>query len=292
MRNACTTLGGQQIGAWKALDFSLGAYPQLWCPHGQYSTRGQLFLRPLERSVRLLFSLQPPWAGRNALPIQIPGTGSLGGSAALDRATDTATGQVLSWVVEDDALAMYGVFVMMMMLITCGATMPVGMLIPSLAAGGAFGRLVGHGLQRLVHALGGRVHVCMPAWSVLGAAAMLAGLTRTTLSNVLILIESSNATPLAVPLVFVIVASKLVADALVPSIFQMQMRAASHTYSPRPHDMSVGKRAMLDQHKVRTPTAAAAAAAVVASVADADAAAEAPDTPLCGVGVWGGGVLR
>lgn len=36
------------------------------------------------------------------------------------------------------------------------------------------------------------VQVCLPGWSVLGAAGMLVGTTRLTLSNALIVLESSG----------------------------------------------------------------------------------------------------
>lgn len=90
----------------------------------------------------------------------------------------------------------------------------------------------------------------MPAWSVLGAAAVLTGCTRLGMSNCLIVLESSGAVPMIIPMVLLMIPAKLVADALVVGIYDWQIEAAGYLFLPPEDVLSSSERAVLQHYKV------------------------------------------
>ncbi|GIX97512.1 hypothetical protein CDAR_517461 [Caerostris darwini] len=108
---------------------------------------------------------------------------------------------------------------------TFGIKVPTGLFIPSLAMGAIMGRVVGVGMQQLAltyrdmwpfRAACTTNENCMAPglYAMIGAAACLAGVTRMTVSLVVIMFELTGRVDYIVPLMATVVASKWVADAI------------------------------------------------------------------------------
>jgi hypothetical protein len=90
----------------------------------------------------------------------------------------------------------------------------------------------------------------MPGWSVLGAASILVGCTRLALANILIVLESSGAVPMVVPMVLLMVPAKLVSDALFTGIYDWQVEDAGYEFLEGADMLHCRQRAMLATCKV------------------------------------------
>jgi len=119
------------------------------------------------------------------------------------------------------------VFKFVITIFTFGIKAPAGLFIPSLAMGAIVGRIVGIGMEQLVFAY----HDSLPwffegkcsqdescitpgLYAMVGAAAVLGGVTRMTVSLVVIMFELTGGVRYIVPLMAASMASKWVGDAL------------------------------------------------------------------------------
>lgn len=104
--------------------------------------------------------------------------------------------------------------------VTFGIRVPAGIFIPSLATGAAFGHIVGLFLQYLTIVYPTAVllpefeDIAPGVFALLGAAATLAGVTRTTISLVVIVIELTWDMHYVIPLSMSVLVAKMVADAI------------------------------------------------------------------------------
>ncbi|KAJ9107393.1 hypothetical protein QFC21_000843 [Naganishia friedmannii] len=104
--------------------------------------------------------------------------------------------------------------------ITFGIRVPAGIFVPSLAAGAAFGRIIGLLLEYISMlypdspVLPHRKHVVPGVYALVGASATLAGVTRTTISLVVIVVELTSTLDYVVPVALTVLIAKTVADAL------------------------------------------------------------------------------
>jgi len=108
-------------------------------------------------------------------------------------------------------------------LFTFGLKIPGGLFVPSLTIGALYGRALGFTVQALHHYYGDNYlfQVCSdttrcinPAiYAIVGAAAVLGGVTRMTVSLVVIMIEVTNGLQYVLPVMFAVMISKFVADA-------------------------------------------------------------------------------
>lgn len=108
---------------------------------------------------------------------------------------------------------------------TFGMKVPCGLFIPSLLLGAIMGRIVGIGVEQLAYT---HPHLwifageCNPEskfitpglYAMVGAAAVLGGVTRMTVSLVVIMFELTGGVGYIVPLMAAAMASKWVGDAL------------------------------------------------------------------------------
>lgn len=108
---------------------------------------------------------------------------------------------------------------------TFGMKVPCGLFIPSLLLGAIMGRIVGIGVEQLAYS---HPHLwifageCNPEskfitpglYAMVGAAAVLGGVTRMTVSLVVIMFELTGGVGYIVPLMAAAMASKWVGDAL------------------------------------------------------------------------------
>ncbi|EKM50668.1 uncharacterized protein PHACADRAFT_264052 [Phanerochaete carnosa HHB-10118-sp] len=109
---------------------------------------------------------------------------------------------------------------------TFGMMIPAGIFLPTIAIGACFGRAVGlltQGLQRAYPSAvifsscppDATIRCISPGfYAVVGAAAMLGGVTRMTVSLVVIMFELTGALSHVLPIMISVVVSKWVADAL------------------------------------------------------------------------------
>uniref|UniRef100_A0A7S2K5L0 Chloride channel protein n=1 Tax=Zooxanthella nutricula TaxID=1333877 RepID=A0A7S2K5L0_9DINO len=101
---------------------------------------------------------------------------------------------------------------------TYGLGVPSGLFVPSLLGGAAFGRLVGQAAQG-VTLLGARPGV----YALVGAAAMLSGMARITISLVVILMETTGDAEFGVPIFIVVMAAKWVGDVFNEGIYDLHI---------------------------------------------------------------------
>ncbi|KAF9357964.1 hypothetical protein BGX26_002756 [Mortierella sp. AD094] len=124
------------------------------------------------------------------------------------------------------------VFVMKVFLnfITFGVKVPGGIFIPTMVAGAVFGRMVGLGVQWLIAKYpeyplfqvceGDSMDCVIPGlYAMIGAAACLSGVTRMTVSLVVIMFELTGAMTYSLPIMMAVMIGKFVGDAFSPDAF-------------------------------------------------------------------------
>uniref|UniRef100_A0A8C5GAY0 Chloride channel protein n=1 Tax=Gouania willdenowi TaxID=441366 RepID=A0A8C5GAY0_GOUWI len=142
-------------------------------------------------------------------------SGSVGNSLG-----DRAAGQGLYTALWQLALAL--LFKMLITVITFGMKVPSGLFIPSMAVGAIAGRLLGVGMEQLAYynhdwfngwCSPGADCITPGLYAMVGAAACLGGVTRMTVSLVVIMFELTGGLEYIVPLMAATMTSKWVADA-------------------------------------------------------------------------------
>ncbi|CAE7188719.1 hypothetical protein PTNB85_07645 [Pyrenophora teres f. teres] len=109
---------------------------------------------------------------------------------------------------------------------TFGLQIPAGIILPSMAIGGLFGRAVGLTMQ-VIQGAWPTLFVfksCEPdvtcvtpgTYAIVGAAAALAGTTRMTVSIVVIMFELTGALTYVLPIMIAVMISKWIGDAIAP----------------------------------------------------------------------------
>ncbi|KAF9188726.1 hypothetical protein BGZ51_008955 [Haplosporangium sp. Z 767] len=114
--------------------------------------------------------------------------------------------------------------------ITFGVKVPGGIFIPTMVAGAVFGRMVGLGVQWIIATYpeyqvfqvceGDSMDCIIPGlYAMIGAAACLSGVTRMTVSLVVIMFELTGAMTYSLPIMMAVMISKFVGDAFSPDAF-------------------------------------------------------------------------
>uniref|UniRef100_W5NAI5 Chloride channel protein n=1 Tax=Lepisosteus oculatus TaxID=7918 RepID=W5NAI5_LEPOC len=122
-------------------------------------------------------------------------------------------------------LALALIFKVLITIVTFGMKVPSGLFIPSMAVGAITGRLLGVGMEQLAYYHHDWVIFkgwCTPGadcitpglYAMVGAAACLGGVTRMTVSLVVIMFELTGGLEYIVPLMAAAMTSKWVADAI------------------------------------------------------------------------------
>lgn len=118
------------------------------------------------------------------------------------------------------ALVIFFCIYSMLACITYGIAVPAGLFIPSLLAGSAMGRLVGE----LLHIyLPSTVQVDAGVYALIGAAAMLGGMTRMTISLAVILLECTGDYQFGLPLMATLLVSRFVGNAINTGIYELHI---------------------------------------------------------------------
>lgn len=178
-----------------------GHFPRLWCPPGHFSAWGQLFMVPLSQSLRLILHLGEP------LPKERP-----------------------DWAMSVSGLLLFTVMTFAAMCVTNGVGASTGMFVPCLAVGAAGGRLFG----QLVRSVGRSSTLSLHAYAVVGSAAFLGGATRMTLTTAVMVMETTGALQLIIPLMVAVFFSKIVGDRYGVGIddTHVRLRGAPVLYEP------------------------------------------------------------
>ncbi|XP_034255986.1 H(+)/Cl(-) exchange transporter 5 isoform X3 [Thrips palmi] len=117
------------------------------------------------------------------------------------------------------------IFKLVLTVFTFGMKVPCGLFIPSLCFGAIIGRIVGVGMEQLAYnypsiwlfsgeCSTGKDCITPGLYSMVGAAAVLGGVTRMTVSLVVVMFELTGGVRYIVPLMAAAMASKWVGDAL------------------------------------------------------------------------------
>jgi len=112
-------------------------------------------------------------------------------------------------------------FILMFVLanITYGIAVPSGLFVPCILMGGTFGRLQGE-IMNDIYPTGG---VQPGIWAMLGAAAMLSGVTRITITITVILFETTGEWSLILPTMAIVIMAKSIADQFNISLYDMHV---------------------------------------------------------------------
>ncbi|XP_047126232.1 H(+)/Cl(-) exchange transporter 5 isoform X1 [Hydra vulgaris] len=113
-----------------------------------------------------------------------------------------------------------------MTVLTFGVKLPAGLFVPSLAAGACAGRVLGIGIEALVESYPtfflwssacskSKTHCILPGlYAMAGAAAALGGVTRMTVTLVVIMFEVTGGLTYVAPIMIVVITCKWVGEAL------------------------------------------------------------------------------
>ncbi|KAF5370652.1 hypothetical protein D9758_001997 [Tetrapyrgos nigripes] len=131
--------------------------------------------------------------------------------------------------------------------VTFGIKVPAGVFIPTLAAGACAGRVMGITMQYfqynypnapLFKVCNGDLDCIIPGlYAMVGAAATLSGVTRTTVSLAVIMFELTDTLTYAVPVMLSVLVAKTVADALEPKgIYDLVIDLSQLPYLDSKHE--------------------------------------------------------
>ncbi|KIK67362.1 hypothetical protein GYMLUDRAFT_37467 [Collybiopsis luxurians FD-317 M1] len=140
--------------------------------------------------------------------------------------------------------------------VTFGVRLPAGIFIPSLAAGALVGRVIGILLQylRFQNPHTGLFRACtadkciVPGlYAMVGAAATLAGVTRTTVSLAVIMFELTDTLSYTIPIMIAVLCAKTTADALEErGIYELVIDVAHLPYLDSKKSFMWGDRQIAD----------------------------------------------
>ncbi|KAF8556363.1 hypothetical protein OG21DRAFT_1437153 [Imleria badia] len=132
-------------------------------------------------------------------------------------------------------------------IITFGIKLPAGIFIPTLGVGACAGRLLGITVRHLQwrypnsvffsFCSGDKDCVISGLYAMVGAAATLSGVTRTTVSLAVIMFELTDTLTYAVPVMLAVLVAKTVADALEPKgIYDLVIELSQLPYLDAKHE--------------------------------------------------------
>lgn len=128
-------------------------------------------------------------------------------------------------------------YVQMMFTFGCGA--PSGLFIPSLYSGAALGRAIGIGVLYFnTHVYQFAPQIYPGIYAMLGAAAVLGGVCRVTISLVVIMFELTGGLKLIVPFMLVCMLAKWTGDYFTPGIYDYCITIRKYPYLHE-HDDSI-----------------------------------------------------
>ncbi|OSD06985.1 hypothetical protein PYCCODRAFT_1431167 [Trametes coccinea BRFM310] len=142
-------------------------------------------------------------------------------------------------------------------IVTFGIKVPAGIFIPTLGVGACAGRILGILIQWAQYSYPnsaafavckGDLNCVIPGlYAMVGAAATLSGVTRTTVSLAVIMFELTDTLTYAVPVMLSVLVAKTIADALEPKgIYDLVIDLSQLPYLDAKHDYVWGSHAISD----------------------------------------------
>lgn len=162
---------------------------QFHCPDGQHSVMAELWLSTPEATVRSLFHNDP----------------------------DTWSAGTLS---------IFFVLYFLIAVWTYGLSISGGLFIPALLCGAAGGRLIAIGAFHLWPD-DDKTWICPGKFALIGAAAMLGGIVRMTISLTVILIEATGNITFGLPIMIALLVAKWVGDYFNEGLYDIHIRLSS-----------------------------------------------------------------
>lgn len=160
---------------------------QVFCHDGQSSSMATMWMQTPEESVKSLFH-DPPGTYRSL------------------------------------TIALFSLFYFCLATWTYGLSVPSGLFIPSLLTGAAWGRLIGQLLQSVAPT---QTWIVPGKFALVGAAAMLGGVVRMTISLTVIMIEATGNIKFGLPLMIVLIVAKWVGDLFNEGLYDIHIELAS-----------------------------------------------------------------
>jgi len=117
------------------------------------------------------------------------------------------------------ALLIFFIPYFFMAAITAGTLCPAGLFVPTLLAGSAFGRIVGHILNS---AFAGYV-TDSGTYALVGASALLGGMSRMTIAGTVIILEASGYPQFLLPLMITFAAARYTGNAINEPMYDMHI---------------------------------------------------------------------
>ena len=105
--------------------------------------------------------------------------------------------------------------------IVYGIAVPSGLFVPSLLSGAAFGRLCGHLLHKLDHTHG--TFADSGSYALMGAAAVLGGMARMTISLTVILLEATGDMQYVLPLMLTLMAARFTGNVFNEGLYDIHI---------------------------------------------------------------------
>lgn len=127
-------------------------------------------------------------------------------------------GFISSW-----PLAIFAVVYFLFSVCTSGLTVSSGVFVPALIIGASWGRLIGKGVVAIFPAKHEFYEYEVGKYALLGAAAQLGGIFRTTISLTVILVECTGNISFGLPLMIVLMISKWVGDFMSTGLYDMNV---------------------------------------------------------------------
>lgn len=151
------------------------------------------------------------------------------GGQPVYSSTATLTGQTWDDVIfalfhdaskmDETSLIVFFISMFILANITYGIAVPSGLFVPCILMGASFGRLQGE-IMKDIYPDGG---VQPGIWAMMGAAAMLSGVTRITITITVILFETTGEWSLILPTMAIVIMSKSIADQFNISLYDMHV---------------------------------------------------------------------
>lgn len=105
--------------------------------------------------------------------------------------------------------------------LTYGIAVPSGLFVPSLLSGAAFGRLFGHLLHKLDHTSG--TFADSGTYALMGAAGVLGGMARMTISLTVILLEATGDMQYVLPLMLTLMAARFTGNVFNEGLYDIHI---------------------------------------------------------------------
>lgn len=120
------------------------------------------------------------------------------------------------------ALFLFFVPYILLATLTYGIAVPSGLFVPSLLSGAAFGRLFGHLLHKLDHTNG--TFADSGTYALMGAAAVLGGMARMTISLTVILLEATGDMQYVLPLMLTLMAARFTGNVFNEGLYDIHIK--------------------------------------------------------------------